>query len=303
MRVTQAGQQSLILSNLGNLNERLLALRMQASTGYRIQDGSEDPVAYSQILTLKSQESVSKGTDEVSTRLSGRLSYYDTVLGQLGDALRNARTLAQQGSTASTDNSTLPLLAKQVDASLETVLGISNDQNEGRYIFAGSKTDTPPYVATRQGESIIGVAYLGDDRPQDVTLDNGQSMKFSVSGSEVFGADPNSTSGIMGVLIGLRDALKAGDRTAITKSLDNLDNVYENVVSARGEVGAREQHLQSLNMLRSNVILQLQTQRDAVQNCDLTTTVSQLMQEQTVWQSALQVASRVDQYNLLSMMR
>ena len=303
MRVTQAGQQALILANLGDLNERLLNLRMQASSGYRMQDGSEDPASYGQILSLKSQEAVVTAHGEVSSRLSGRLAYYDTVLGQLSDNVRNARTLAQQGASSGTDPTNLPLLATQVNQVLDTVLGIANDQNEGRYIFAGAKVDSPPYVATRLGDQVTGVTYQGDDRPQDVTLDNGQSMKFSVSGSEVFGADPADPNSVIGSLIQLRDALQAGDQAAATASMTVLDNVYSKVLAVRGEVGAREQHLASLDLLRNNVILQLQKQRDSVQNVDLPTTVSQLMQEQTVWQSALQVASRVDQYNLLNMLR
>ena len=303
MRVTQSGQQALILSNLGDLNERLLNLRMQASSGYRMQNGSDDPAAYGQILSLQSQETLTTANGEVSSRLSGRLAYYDTVLGQVGTNLRSARNIALQAASSGTDNESLSLLATQVNQIIETVVGAANDQNEGRYIFAGAKVNSPPYVVTRVAGEITGVTYAGDDRPQDVTLDSGQVMRFSVSGSEVFGSNPASQDSMIGGLIKLRDDLKAGNRDAVQQSIATLDNLYNNSLAVRGEVGAREQHLQSLDTLRNNVVLQLQKQRDSVQNVDLPTTVSQLMQEQTVWQSALEVAARVDQYNLLSMLR
>ncbi|WP_416897823.1 MAG: hypothetical protein ACMVY4_20610 [Minwuia sp.] len=130
-----------------------------------------------------------EGFRDANNALKGRLSAFDTGLseletigGELRDAIQHSRAL---------ENGTG--LASEVSGLLERAASVLNTRFEGRFLFGGTNTDTPPAQVTNEAE-ILAVAeppagqFFGDSgRVPSVRLDERATIEVGVAASQVAG--------------------------------------------------------------------------------------------------------------------
>lgn len=187
MRITNTMLVSLLLHNLNRSRERLIRHQIQLSTGKRLTRPSDDPSGTFRSLKYRSNlRDIDRYQANIDNSVSW-LSMTDSVLNDISDALVKARGLAMRGASGSTGEPERSALAHQVDQLLQHLLDLANTQFEGKYIFGGTETLTPPYSPSDQAtDEQFTAAY---DQPVDLggtKIVEGSVVVTEVGGGRTF---------------------------------------------------------------------------------------------------------------------
>ena len=103
----------------------------------------------------------------------------DSALDSLNQIVQHVRELTLQAANGSTSDAGRQSIKQQIDQLTEEAKSTLNSAYDGRYIFSGTKTDTPPYSAA------TGDAYQGDASPVVRQIGPGVSVQVNVTGDDV----------------------------------------------------------------------------------------------------------------------
>ena len=224
MRVTQNLFADSLVGRLNSLTARQYSLQNQVSSGLRISAPSDDPAAMQSVLNYKTgQAAQAQYASNIST-LQARSASTFSVLQQLQTLASDVGVIAT--TAGDLIQSDLSVYAGKVSDSIEAALAQVNkkDPATGQYLFGGTNSGQPPFVATRDaGGKVTGVAYQGNTSVNDSEIAAGSTVTTDVPGANTFGIGPrglitDSTSGadFFNHLISLRDHLLANDKAAVT---------------------------------------------------------------------------------------
>jgi flagellin-like hook-associated protein FlgL len=119
----------------------------QVSTGLRVNQPSDDPGASaSMVISLASSANVDQYTSNVSAT-QARMQTADSAINSVVTSLNAAVTLAGAGATGTSSAANDQALAAQAQGVLSNVISQANTSYQGVYLFAGSASNTPPFVA------------------------------------------------------------------------------------------------------------------------------------------------------------
>lgn len=132
-----------IVQAISKMNYQLEELQVQLASGKKAQtlsDLGSDRIFY---LTLHSRLSALQGYEQTATTVDTRLEFMNLSLERLDELEAEARSVAQLDSL---ELNGVNLTAAQTNATgqLKEVLDLLNTELNGRYLFAGEKTDSTP---------------------------------------------------------------------------------------------------------------------------------------------------------------
>jgi flagellin-like hook-associated protein FlgL len=108
------------------------------------------------------------------------------------------------------------------------------------------------------------------------------------------------TDSVFNTLLRLRTALENNDETAISSSLERLDNDINRVNFARAEIGSRLQNLAAIITRVEDEHVQLKTALSTEIDVDLVEAISQLTARQYAFEASLRSAASLMQLSLLN---
>jgi flagellar hook-associated protein 3 FlgL len=246
-------------------------LNAQISSGKRLQSPADDPIAYARAKDLNT---VLTATDQYSAnidRANGSLSVAESSLASMEDVLARAKEIALDQANPTYDASQRAVMAQGVQQLIDEMVGLGNTQVDGRYVFAGNKTDASPYDAAG--------TYSGDSGVRNVEVGNGVQVAENVTGDQFLGGAGGGVD-VFAVLTQLRDALQANDVAGISATIDPLDTAGQQVTQARMTVGFRMDKLQTQSGILSEVKFQTQQMLSSAQDVDMTQAISDLVLRQ-----------------------
>ena len=142
IRVANLAQHNFTLNRALDTQARLQDLQSQIATGRRSLTYSGIAAEASQLVSLEGQLTRVQQFQEGIVLVDQRLSGMDSAIGTIFDSMIKLRSLLQQELNAPSAGS-VPL-ANEARNHLDTVVGQLNLKVNGRFLFAGSKTDTQP---------------------------------------------------------------------------------------------------------------------------------------------------------------
>jgi len=127
--------------------QALATAEMQVATGLRVNRPSDDPAAAANdTVSLAASANVDQFTSNVDALLP-QLQTADSAISQVTSALNTAITLGTQGANGSITAAQRSSIATEVAGALTTVIAQANASYSGVYLFGGSASSTPPFVA------------------------------------------------------------------------------------------------------------------------------------------------------------
>jgi len=297
MRVTSQMAVGTLVSNLDRSFERITRYQNNLSSGTRLNNLSDDPAAVERSLALRSElrnaEQYRKNIDDGV----GWLQLSEATLNEMEGLFVEAGGLAVQGASDTYNTQQRRAIADQIDQFLEHTLNLSEARYRGRYIFGGTQTADPPYEAVRDESGTIT-----ELRTRDVTtgsiereVSDGIVMQVNIPGKELFEGEDSA----FGVLIELREALRADDTRRVQSSLGSLGRVREQISASRGLVGARINRMEITRNVLDRVSAEMTAVLSADEDTDLADTIVNLRQEQDVFQAALSSGGSVVPQSLM----
>ena len=121
------------------------------------------------------------------------------------------------------------------------------------------------------------------------------------TGDTLTGVDPNpqEVSGVFNSLLRIRDALTNFSHEKLARAVGLLDQDFDRVTFARGEVGARNQTLDTIKNQLNDESVQLKSNLSDAIDTNLPQAISDLTARQAAMQASLQLAATVFRTTLL----
>lgn len=180
-----------LASSLDNVQANEQQLTAELSSGVRVTQLSQDPLAAGQNVLLLNQIQQDDSFTQTSSYATGQLQVADSALGSVVSQLTQAISLATGANNGTLDSSDMQSVANQISGILDEVQTLANTSYQGQYIFAGGQTSTAPFT-TSTATSPSVTTYNGDQDVNYLELPNGQKIQLNVPGSQIFtgaGAD------------------------------------------------------------------------------------------------------------------
>ncbi|MCV6612686.1 MAG: flagellar hook-associated protein FlgL [Amphritea sp.] len=185
MRISTQQQYLNSIDNMQQSQNRLATLQNQISSGKKLVNPSDDPVAAAQVVKLDRELAQYKKFDDNINVTKRRLGLEETILKDINTTMDRMKELALQGGNASLSDSDRKAVASELRQLTEYVAGLMNTQDsEGEYLFAGSKGTTQPYEVQADGSYL----YQGDDGQRLIQVGPETLVPSNDSGLRLFQA-------------------------------------------------------------------------------------------------------------------
>ena len=183
-RVSDQFVRSRLLAQVQFDQSELFKLQTQLSTGIRFSAPGEDPVAAGRVMSL---QSLIERKEQVQTNLTTNQAYLtssDVAMSRISDLVNEVRgaALAVVGTTATDDQRSAVSL--QVEQAAKQLLDAGNQKFRGRFLFAGSTTQTRPFEMV--GNNVV--RYNGNEDELLSYSDIDLLFATNINGNDVFGA-------------------------------------------------------------------------------------------------------------------
>lgn len=294
MRIASNTISDTMLRQIQQLTGEQAKLQTQISTGRRITQPEEDPAAVGRVLNLQSEQ---RRLAQYATNASRAMTVVETSYSGLQGLKKvsdRAGELATLGSGA-LDSTAMQTYASEVDQLLEQALQLGNSTSGNNYLYGGTVTDKPPFVATRDANGkITSITYQGNLEQAAIQLSEASSVTPTTSGVTNTGIGD-----FLNNLVTLRDKLTSGDAAGVRTVQSALTTSEDMLISSMAEIGGMQSRIeaaQSQQTDRSTSLAKLVSDESAA---DLPTSIVKLNQTQTAYQAALASASKIMSLSLL----
>ena len=298
MRVPTSTFTDRVALQLQQLSAQQSQLQNQISTGQRITDPSDDPAAMSRLLRVEAQkQQVQQFARNQGRALNISQATFSSLSG-LKTISDRAGELSVLGSGVLTGQAA-QAYATEVNQMIEQALQTGNTSFGNEHLFAGTKTDTAPYVAARNAAGeITSVNYVGAaNGPAFQTSEGTQISPYTT------GAENQHTAEFINNLVALRDALRSGNATAVQTTRPALQTSEDNLLVSISGVGAIQTRLEADGAQNASRFLDLDKLVSQDTDVDLATTLVKFQQTQNAYQAALQTGAQVMRLSLLDYLR
>jgi flagellar hook-associated protein 3 FlgL len=155
----------------------------EASSLVRINTAADDPVGASRLLQLGQQASMLDQYKANSSTIKATLGQAESVMNSINNVLQRAKELAIGAGSGGYTDADRQANASELGQIEEQLLSLMNSRDEnGKYIFAGSKGDTSPFSRNSDGT----YSYNGDQTTLNLPIGDTMSMATNSTGWEVF---------------------------------------------------------------------------------------------------------------------
>ena len=301
-RVTHTTIQRSTLRNLqGNLSS-LAALQGQLSSGKKISVPSDDPAGTGQALSLRATTAQLAQYQRNAQDGDSWMTTVDTALTTALGYLRNARDLVVQSGNGGLAQNSRNAIADNIDGLKEGLLAQANVTFQGRTVFAGTSDDGVAFDPTTYDYK--GNAGASVQRK----IGTNTAVRVDTDGSQAFGWTQDNGDGTTtpSTVFALLDQISTALRTpgtSVTGTLDDIDAVMQNMLTAASSNGSRQKVLENTMSDVSSQQLTVKSQLSGVEDIDLPSVLMDIQLQETVYQGALAAGARVLQPSLLDFLR
>jgi len=284
-----------ILAYLAQSQATLNTALGEVSTGKRVSVPSDDPAASAQMVgNTVEMANVDQYTQNASSVLS-MVQTADSALSSVVSALTQAVSLGTEGANGTSNASNQQAIAQQVQGILSGVISQANTSYNGVYLFGGTETTTPPFVA--DPTSSTGYTYKGNGDSNSVAVGDNMSLQVNLPGSQIF---TNSSASVIGSLGSLVTALNSGNTADIETATNAVSAALSSVSQQRVFYGNAESQLNAQETYLQKETVTLTSQQNSLIGVDEAQAATMLAQAETANSAALAAAAKVIPMSLMN---
>lgn len=289
----------------------------QMSTGKRVINPSDDPIAASQAVVLSQAQAENSQFALARTFATQKVSLEENVLNQVTTAIQSAQEKIVSAGNGTLSDDDRASLATDLQGIRDQLMNLANSTDgNGRYIFAGFKTETAPFA---QADG----TYNGGSENITQQVDTSRSMVIGHTGDKIFNnitsnavPEPNngtSETNLFRMLdsaiaslnspVGDDATLKEQSKAVIDKTNRGLKNSLNNVLSVRAELGTQLSELSSLDSLGTDRALGQTQQMSNLVDVDWNAAISSYVMQQAALQASYKAFTDMQGMSLFQLNR
>ena len=187
-------------------------------------------------------------------------------------------------------------IANELQGIQSQLVSLANASYEGRYVFAGTNTNTPPFVVDNTVPS--GVSYVGNTDVNQVSIGNGNKLTVNQPGSQLFSAPGND------VFLAINSLIQSlQSNTGIGAAVTSLGAANSYLSAQRVFYGNAANQAQSQSTYLNAAKLQIAQQQNTLGGADLAAAATNLARSQIDTQATLATISKLTENNLFSYLK
>ncbi|HAK36274.1 MAG TPA: flagellar hook-filament junction protein FlgL [Pantoea sp.] len=291
----------------------------QLSSGRRVNNPSDDPIAASRSVVLAQTQAQSSQYSLARTFATQGLSMEENTLTGVTSTIQDAQTLIVNGSTGTLSDDDRGSIATQLEGLRSQLLNLANSKDgNGRYIFAGYKTDSAPFVDNGSGavtyaggsdaitqkvdtSRTMTVGHTGDDIFMSITGNAKKEPDGSASETNIFNMLDSAIAALKTPLADADDAAKKTFQDAMDKTNRGLGNALNNVLTVRSEIGTQLSELSTLDEQGGNRDVILSSEMSDLVDTDYTSAISSYTMQQTALQASYKTFTDMSKMSLFQL--
>jgi flagellar hook-associated protein 3 FlgL len=299
VRITQRAVAQTALQGLNRNLADLGKLQEQLTSGKVVSKPSDSPTGVNRSMQIRKDQAA---TEQQARNISDAQSWMettDTALTTMLAQVRKVRDLTVQAANdGAMTGSSRTAIATEVAALRESLLGLANENVDGRPVFGGITSGSQAY---RTDGTWVGVGSADGTGvvPINRRISNDEQVRIDVTGPEAFGPAGDDLFALVGRIAGN----VTGDPAALDDDLADLDVAIDRLLTATSTVGARAARVETAAQVNTDRQLSLAKQLTAVEDVDLPKTIMTLQMQQVTYQAALQATAQVIQPSLVDFLR
>lgn len=173
--ISQIDQTFYRLSNLDSLQRKL---SYQASTGEKLEHGSDDSILYSRIVSVDDKIRTFEGLKIQVQKTTSQNKVSDSAMGEVKNILNFLTAELIKANTDTTNDNGLNAIAANIEGLKENLFDLANTQSEGEYVFAGSDSSVKPFEKNADGT----ISYMGDNKLRKIAVEEGSYRERGITG-------------------------------------------------------------------------------------------------------------------------
>ncbi|AIW19513.1 flagellar hook protein FlgL [Vibrio coralliilyticus] len=239
MRISDTQFSQMMLQSLQINNAGLGQVMQQMSTGERLTKLSDDPMASVQLLNLEREGSAITQYKTNISNVKTALSNQEVQLDSVNESLKKMNELVLWGANGTLTDSDRTGIISELESLRSSVVSSFNAQDEeGRYLFSGTKTDTAA-LSNASGSYVI----QGNSDKRVVTVAKGVTMESNMTAQEILDLGGNNVLNDLDALIAEFQSPTPAFRTTVESTLSSIEATSSNVLAAMTEMGGRHNNL------------------------------------------------------------
>jgi flagellar hook-associated protein 3 FlgL len=318
MKATLGMNYRALSSELQNISNRLYSFRQQAVTGKKLNKPSDNPGAIRPLLQYRVQSEMTDRNLDHMAVAQGNLQLLDSDLDHIEEILVRAKELGIAANNGSNNNEDRKTYASQIDMLFDELLQASNRQTNGQYVFAGYQDKTVPFTMNPaydpetydpNDSSTWPVDYNGDSNVKTIEMAYGKNIQIALTGNDLFLGDADNNhkvdSGGMDLFAVLKNfeyAVRTNDQAKMNEELDHLENAAEQVRRLRGQMGNNARRIEKATEQLNEASIEFKQIISRYEDADILDVYSQLVQQETAFEAALNITARVSKLSILNFM-
>lgn len=301
--VSTLAQSQYMLSRIQQDEAALQNTQSQVATGFVSTTYGGIGNQTAALESAQTQGSLANGYVATAQLASNQVNLQDAQLTQLS----SLASQLQQDITTAVANGNGGTLMSQAQNIFEQTVQILNSQDaNGNYIYSGGKTNTAPVTTTTLAQLMAlpsaSQAFANGTQKASVQVGSNENVQVGVLASDVGTqlmqtlqdiANSNASSNF-------GTQLTSAQSTFLSNEIPNAQTASQTINDASGTNGEVYQQLQSAVTAQQSMSTLYQGFASDIQNVDMATASTNLSENQTALQAALEVTAQMGQLSLLN---
>ncbi|QKJ85640.1 Flagellar hook-associated protein FlgL [Paramixta manurensis] len=250
MRINSQMMANSMVSTLQANLSRMSKLNQQIGGQTRLIVPSDDPIASTRMVQLNREQAAITQYQSNIVRLSGNLSTQETQVNAVSNQVLSIQDTLLAASNGTHSAKDMEGYGQEIDSMIDSLVASMNTRNEdGRYVFAGTKNDQPPVVYDEESGQYI---YQGNDGTRSTTVANGVDIQENTPLCQAFG-DGSDPMALLNQLNDLSKKMKdptqnqADYQDEINRALSNVKSTSDTISGLFTDLGGRQNRLTMLS--------------------------------------------------------
>ena len=315
MRISTQMMYEQNMRGITDSQSRWLSYGEQMSSGKRVNRPSDDPIAASQAIVLSQSQSQNSQFALARTFATQKVSLEDNVLTQVNTAISSVREKLVYASNGTLSDDDRLSLATDIQGIRDQLMNLANTTDgNGRFIFAGYKTESAPFDAVTGN-------YNGGAEAITQQVDTARNMAISHTGQQIFESITSNAEQLPGGGYGETNMFKILDSaiaslktpiendpaaaTAQNQVIANaqigIKNSQNNVLTVVADVGTKMNELEKLDTLGDDRALGQTKQMSDLVDVDWNEAISSYTMQQAALQASYKAFSDMQGMSLFQL--
>jgi flagellar hook-associated protein 3 FlgL len=294
-------KQTAFLEDLNKIQSRAERAQRQLSTGLKMNSIADHPDQIGVLLQSRAELSSTEQTRANLGRVKTEVDAAEIAIQNGIKAVERVRVLGSQGLTGTASASSRTVIAGEVESLFRQLVNIANTAIDGRYIFAGSADQAPPYSVDLNQTS--GAApYAGGTASRQIRDSSGVRLSIAHTGRDIFDSTTASRNAFSAVN-SLRTALLANDESAIQTAVASIGTSLQHLNEELAYYGSTQNLVAEAAAAAEKKILGIKAQIAETEGADLAESILELQDANTHRQAALQAKAQEDRRTVFDFIR